>query len=74
MEALSATLSTKEATGAHLTGALGQGVLTLPKTHLKVGYINTRTPLNAKLKGIVLNFQTTFRTKKANKRHHLIGT
>ena len=35
----------------------------LTKTHLKIGYINTRTPLNTKLKRIAPNSQTTYGTK-----------
>ena len=38
------------------------------------GYINTRTPLNTKLKRIAPNSQTKYGTKrKINKRYHLSG-
>ena len=50
-------------------------MLALQKTHLKIGYINKRAPLNTKLKRIAPNFQTKYGTKrKINKRYHLSRT
>ena len=47
-------------------------ILALEKTHLKMVYISTRTFLNIKLKRVVSNFETTYRTeRKINKRHDI---
>ena len=45
--------------------------LALQRTHLKIGYISTKTPLNTKLKRAVPNFQIRMGQKERSRRHHL---
>ena len=50
-------------------------ILTLQRTHLKIGYINTRALVNAKKKEQHRTFKLQIgQKKKANKRYHLSGT
>ena len=48
--------------------------LALQRTHLKIGYISTITPLNTKLKRAVPNFQIRMGQKERSRRHHLSKT